>query len=601
MGSSKYLFPTYVPPCGPTGSPILIVGETPDEQAVERGEPFVGPAGELLMQCLGRAGVSRDEVYLSNLCNYRPYGNKFELTFGTPELEQGLAELKAYIQTARPTVIAALGPQSLRYLTGKIGIDRFRGSILPCSIEGCADIKVIATYQPSHITRKREAYPIFANDIRRVVHDSRFREFNYPKRTFIIDPQGLDREYWTQKLCDADRNAVDIESVRNTTNIICVGFSPSPDVSVVFPTMENPVTQTPNVQNWNCIQRILASSSKKIFQFGIFDVAMLLANGYVTENYWWDTLVAQHAMEPELPRSLAFLTSVYTREPYYKDEGRGSLPNDDKAWGATTNKESIYIYNARDCCNTAAIQLEQEKELAGDYRNIRHVFDFEMSEFEAALHISNSGLLIDEARRELMKRALLSKYAKLQFILNGLAGEKVNVRSPKLKNLLYDKNKFGLPPRRNREGGLTTDEDAIVACITYCKSYLVGLKRPNAIQDWTVKLECCKLILEIRGIRQQLSNYVLAKCSADNRMRSIFKVAGPETGRWAAEGFIDGTGVNSQTFPRDPVDIPDELIVRTDDGQLIAKMDNIVIDIDAMLAEIKREEEKVATVTTSDS
>lgn len=56
-----------------------------------------------------------------------------------------------------------------------------------------------------------------------------------------------------------------------------------------------------------------------------------------------------------------------------------------------------------------------------------------------------------------------------------------------------------------------------------------------------------------------LSSYLHAKTSADGRMRGTFKVAATETGRWACEKYVDGTGVNSQTFPREAIDIPEDL------------------------------------------
>jgi hypothetical protein len=42
-------------------------------------------------------------------------------------------------------------------------------------------------------------------------------------------------------------------------------------------------------------------------------------------------------------------------------------------------------------------------------------------------------------------------------------------------------------------------------------------------------------------------------------MRATYKVAATETGRWACEKYVDGTGVNSQTFPREAIEIPDDL------------------------------------------
>lgn len=51
--------------------------------------------------------------------------------------------------------------------------------------------------------------------------------------------------------------------------------------------------------------------------------------------------------------------------------------------------------------------------------------------------------------------------------------------------------------------------------------------------------------------------YVLSELSEDGRSRSLYK-NGPETGRWAASKFVDGTGYNHMTNPRDPIEVSDE-------------------------------------------
>jgi hypothetical protein len=160
---------------------------------------------------------------------------------------------------------------------------------------------------------------------------------------------------------------------------------------------------------------------------------------------------------------------------------------------------------------------------------------------------------------------------KKQFILDRMVGFETNVRSPKLKNILFDKDKMGLPPRRNRDGSLTTDEDAIVSLIAYCKDKLDSVVRQDAKIGWQIKLAICSTILEIRGIRQVLSNYVLermrdgtSRLSSDFRLRSTFKVGGTETWRWAAMKYVDGTGFNAQTLPRDPVEVDDSLLTNVD-------------------------------------
>src|SRR5438445_3043293 len=145
----------YVPPSGPRDAKILFVGEAPGQEEVKQREPFVGESGNKLTTCLGRNGISREEVLLANLCPFRPPRNDFRALLGTPQLREGIAELTALIASTRPTVICALGNWPLYFLTGKhgkapgAGILNWRGSILSCCIAGLSDIKVIPTIHPA--------------------------------------------------------------------------------------------------------------------------------------------------------------------------------------------------------------------------------------------------------------------------------------------------------------------------------------------------------------------------------------------------------------------------------------------------------------------
>lgn len=582
--SERFHFDKYVPDDGLIGAKILFVGEAPGEHEHEEGKPFVGESGKILINCLSRAGLDRSNVRLANLCHFRPFNNKFELLLNSDVLKDGLRELYAYIDLYRPNVICPLGAWPLSFITGKKGIKKWRGSILSYINDDA--VKVIPTIHPAAVFRDRTLYPIFDHDIKRVASDAAFPERNLPVRKFVCDPRGLELEEWTQKLCEAEFLGTDIETVKKSRKILCVGFAPSPEVAVcIVPT---------HPEGRRAIERILESAAEKIFQFGFFDYAQLRENGYNIKRsrigkserpYGWDTYVAQHILAPELPRSLEFLTSIYTREPYYKTVGRGSIPDDSKSWSEKVDKQTLYEYNCKDCCVTIEIALQQMQEIRDEYPSTQDIFDFEMSMIEVCDHISASGMFIDEERREIMERILLAKWEKKQFILDRMTGFETNVRSPKLKEILYDKLK--LPTRRNRDGTITTDEDAIVSLITFCKDKIDNLTRRDAIIEWQIKLAVCQTILEIRGIRQNLSNYIRARqkdgtprTGPDGRVRSTYKI-GPETGRWASTKYVDGTGFNAQTLPRDPIECTDEMysevIAAVKESQLTMEKFNTIL------------------------
>lgn len=551
-----------VPNEGPTNARIFIVGEAPGADEVTDRRPFIGVSGALLRDCLGRAGVGESTVRFTNLCQYRPQDNKFPTVLGTRELRAGLEELASELRDGDPTVIAALGNWPLYYLTGRsgkkgggTGIGKWRGSILPCTLGGKGEfehIKVVACYHPAFIVRQREAYPIFSTDIKRVANDSTFREFRYPERQLVLDPRGKDLEYWTDFLCASERLSCDIETVKKSTRILCHGFSPHPGLSVVISHSDTDFLRR------SAVDAIYRSAAKKVFHNGgTFDIPILEVNGFVVLNYWWDTMVCQHVMWPELPKSLDYLGSVYTRQPYYKTAGRAEIPEDAKGWTDKFDKMALYEYNGTDTSVTSESQLAQEKEVEDGPPNWKKTMAFEMRQMPAAARIGGTGMLIDLKRRETLKTALEIKWGINQFVLDRLTGYRTNVNSPKvIAKILYDKDKFGLPPRRNRDGSLTTDEDAIVSLIAFCKDKL-GRMKPggNAIVYWRTRYEALKTILVIRGVRKLLSSYINIGVSEDGRVRAIYKVTGTETGRWAAAVYFDGTGTNPQTYPREVLEI----------------------------------------------
>lgn len=570
---------------GPLDSNILIVGEAPggDEQIV--GQPFVGAAGEVLNNCLSRNGIPRETVRIENLCPYRPYGNVFEFLLNTSFLNDSLKSLHEYILTYKPTVIAALGNYPMHFLTqkgkkhqGKIkGIGNWRGSILPyVDNQGIKhdDIKVVPTFHPSAVSRIRSLYPVFDADIKRVKEESTFKGLNYRTRDIIINPQYLELKEHVNRIIQADFCHIDIETIKKSSIILSISFSTTPDDALVL---------DPNsIENKLAISKILRSNVRKIFHFGYFDTTQLKLNGYeiaqdldsikLQKPYYWDTYIASHVLEPELRHTLAYETSIRTREPYYKQEGKEE--DDQKGWSKKADKQRLYRYNGKDTCVTSEVFESQVVDFSKLNKNTINIFNFEMSAIELQCHISNSGMLIDQDRLELLKSALIARWAKLQVILDGVAGFEVNVKSILLKDWLYKKEKdggLGMPTRYYKRK-VSTNDEALVSLLTWAKKKEEESVRDGTKRKYKLYANIIRAIREIRNIRQRLSMYIEAGISQDGRSRSSYKY-GPETGRWAASKYVDGTGYNHQTNPRDPIEVPDSDFEKYKNSTLISTLE----------------------------
>ena len=113
-----------VPGKGNSNADVMFVGEAPGRIEDERGEPFVGAAGKILSKFLGRAGVSRDNVYITNVVKCRPPGNRVPKTEEREACREYLAEELAAI---KPKIVCVLGNTAFGSVLGGSEITKYRG------------------------------------------------------------------------------------------------------------------------------------------------------------------------------------------------------------------------------------------------------------------------------------------------------------------------------------------------------------------------------------------------------------------------------------------------------------------------------------------
>lgn len=105
---------------GPPNARIMLVGEAPGYWEDLQGRPFVGAAGKLLNELLKTAGLSREEVYITNVVKCRPPGNRDPL----PEEEEACAPyLERQLALIKPEIICTLGNHATRRILSKYGFE----------------------------------------------------------------------------------------------------------------------------------------------------------------------------------------------------------------------------------------------------------------------------------------------------------------------------------------------------------------------------------------------------------------------------------------------------------------------------------------------
>jgi DNA polymerase len=141
---------------GPVGAPLMLVGEQPGDMEDREGRPFVGPAGQLLEEVLGRAGLKRSELYVTNAVKHFGWtageGGKRRLhqSPGRAEVVACRGWLEAEVAAVRPRMIVALGATAAQAFLGPgFRINLSRGQVFETPwADGW-----MATFHPSALLR----------------------------------------------------------------------------------------------------------------------------------------------------------------------------------------------------------------------------------------------------------------------------------------------------------------------------------------------------------------------------------------------------------------------------------------------------------------
>jgi DNA polymerase len=135
---------------------IMMIGEQPGDREDKEGRPFVGPAGQLLDQCLEEAGIDRRSVYVTNTVKHFKWEPRGKLRIhkkpNMKEIHACRPWLEAELETVQPKLIVCLGAVASQSLLGSsLKITLVHGKVQ--QVEGLPPI--IATIHPSAILRAR--------------------------------------------------------------------------------------------------------------------------------------------------------------------------------------------------------------------------------------------------------------------------------------------------------------------------------------------------------------------------------------------------------------------------------------------------------------
>ncbi len=517
-----------VPASGPTDARIMLVGEAPGSEEDRLRKPFIGPAGRKLDECLHTAQLPRTSLYITNVVKERPPANNIEtfITFGrhgarvTEKFTEYCEILKAEIENVKPNVVCAMGNTALYALTGETSIGNWRGSIINSTL--VPGLKVIPTIHPAAALRQYIFTHYITHDLIKVKRESESPAFNLPNPTMKLRPTLSEAFEYLEKCRVAGLCAVDIEVV--SQEIECLAFATSADDSCCIVLYDGrPVfSELEEVELWKRIDALLSDESvKKIFQNAAFDVTFIYERYGIKTINIEDTMIMQGLVTPDMPKSLAFIASIYTDFPFYKEEGKEWYKN------PAGSPEGFWRYNCLDTLVTFDAYGKLLHDI--DRMGLKETYESHLAIVPVLVDMQHRGIKMDAAG---MKKASVECEEKIDALtkeLNEVAGMVLNANSPKqLQNYFYV-NKGIKPYVKN--GKPTTDEKAML------KIALKGYREAS-------------IVLDIRRLRKLKSTYLDVKLDGD-RLKCSYSPIGTTTGRLSSSQNIFGMGTNLQNQPKE--------------------------------------------------
>jgi DNA polymerase len=532
-------------------SHLAIVGEAPGTTEMTEGLPFVGEEGKYLTVLLRRAGINRYEHFITNTVHVQPPGNVYDallpidLLKGTNQLQK---DLELWKSQGLKTVVA-LGAKALKALTGKDKITFYRGTELPCTL--VPGLKVCPTFHPGYLKKGNgEMEPVVVADLIKLQERAHISEVFYPERNIhIISDARQAMDILTKLSKTSDPLTVDIENNKGRMTAYGMGISPKEAFVITQDLLTMPMVL-------RSISEFAISPAPKIFHNALYDCFHgLHYYRFYYHNIFLDTMIAQHAAYPNLPKSLAFCSSLYCQEPYWKDEGKNTMMllyreglRGDELW------KRHYIYNGKDCCLTHEIFPTILKEVK-DFGAGKSL-EMDMALIYPCLYAMEKGLSVDLAAMngfaENNERALEI----LERIKEATIGP-VNVNSsPQLQHLIYDQWGFKVHKKQRRP---TTDQDAMNEMESLPTPYEERLGLISKLKEHYTTRKFYRISLD-----------------TDGKVRYALNIAGTYTGRMSSSESIIGTGTNYQNQPEEVrifyVSDPGKIFINLDASQSEARI-----------------------------
>jgi DNA polymerase I-like protein with 3'-5' exonuclease and polymerase domains len=323
-------------------------------------------------------------------------------------------------------------------------------------------------------------------DWRRVAEEGKTRKYSIPKRHHTIDPSEGEVERYVKFVEDYSpyiNLAVDIETWGRTLS--CVGFAANPLESITIPTLKKDERAT----FLPYIKRLCESNAEKILCNGLYDAYWLDDYGIALNNFKWDVQLMHHALDPIESHALDFLASIYTKQPYWKDEAKDA----EEVIKYAKNAEALWVYNGLDCCVTHEIKPILERILI-EHGILEFYFNHYQSMLAPLLGMMRHGVRVDRERQKQWRKQLLGEMGEIRNELEEAAGEnlfaterKTALREPTQEELdfVLVEGEIDIDPKTNAPKAKFVDREKRQELIDRLGlTYMIGGKNAGMIKYW---------------------------------------------------------------------------------------------------------------------
>jgi uracil-DNA glycosylase family 4 len=539
---------TIVPPSGNRDAKLGCVGEQPGVEEI-RGippRPFIGLAGRGLDECLAMTKILRRDLYMTNvikdldapLKHYIDLDERGKYTIH-PEGYQYIQELGDELKALNLNCVVAFGNIAMLALTNRIGVTKWRGSVLESTI--VPGLKVIPTFHPATFIPPKFNFlnkPLICEDLLRADYESGFKEIRRQERDVIIRPS-FDQSISILNYCyesglRGQTIGIDIEVINREVDCFSVSWSDTESISIPFRYQQGDYfTPDEELEIMLLLAKIIQEPriSKGGANF-IFDLQFLFHKyGIRPKGKVHCTQIAQKISYPDFNAGLDFVTTMYSDIPYYKADGKQWMKMQSGTW------EEWWNYNGMDAIVPVEALPKQMEVLR--HQGNTETYERQRKLIKPLIYMSERGIRVDVEGMIKYKDEQSIKLKDLALQLNDEVGYEINYNSPQQMMKYFYKEQGLRPYKKRNSSGVYTDSSDVDALK---RIFRLSVEGSNA----------ARIMLDIRGLSKRISTYLnVGKVDKDGRYRSSYKPVGAETGRLSSGETIFGTGGNQQNWPHD--------------------------------------------------